>query len=157
MTRTFDQLRPESSHTASARTPAIHVQPTSARVITHQNTGTTTTSSNYYYQSAVDTKRSLPSELIAKRPTSSLASTILPNSISHNRVPTGASSLVVQRATATTINDIKTNEYSSIRPPTPLRISSKHHDVASDPFEKFSYDHVVRDEQSKRSRVIMQK
>lgn len=153
MTRTLNKLRQEPLNvpTTNARSTPMYAGPTpsrpmTARVTTHQNTGTTTTtsSSNYYYQLPSNTKGPLPAELISRRPTSSFASNILPNgTTSHNRVSTGTGPVILQ----------KSNENPSVRISTPMRAPTKSLDTGLHQLDGFNFDNVTFDDHQGRSRV----
>ncbi len=148
MARTLNKLRQEPINARSTpmyagQTPS---RPMTPRVTTHQNTGTTTTtpSSNNYYQLPSNTKGPLPAELITRRPTSSFASTILPNGTSHNRVSTGTGPHIVQQPTTNT----------NIRIQTPLRAPAKSLETGLHQLDGFNFDNVILDDHHGRSRVI---
>jgi hypothetical protein len=152
LTRTLNKLRQEPLNTNTRSTPmyagTTPSRPMTARMTTHQNTGTTTTSSsNYYYQLSNNTKGPLPAELITRRPTSSYPT----NSTSHNRVSTGSGPLIVQQQTART--DTKTNENTNVRISTPLRVPTKNLETGLHQIDGFNFDNVTLDEHPGRARV----
>lgn len=127
-------------------------RPITARMTTHQNTGTTTgtsTSAGYYYHHQLPggTKGPLPAELITRRPTSSFA----PNGASHSRVSTGTGPLIVQQPAPATITrtEVKTSERIS----TPLRAPGKSSDTGLQQVDGFNFDSITLDEHPGRARV----
>ncbi|CAF3354215.1 unnamed protein product [Rotaria socialis] len=164
LTKTLNKLRPEPSNTGSTniRSTSIYVGPSStrpitARVTTHQNTGTTTTtpsSSNYFYQLPGSTKGPLPAELITRRPTSSFGTNILPNSTSHSRLSTGTGtgSLVLPQS-ATIKSETKFNDNANTRISTPLRAPAKSVDIGLHQLDGFNFDNVTLDEHQEKLRA----
>ena len=130
-------------------------RPITARMTTHQNTGTTTgtsTSAGYYYhQLPGGTKGPLPAELITRRPTSSFA----PNGTSHTRVSTGTGPLIVQQPAPATITrtETKSNENTNTRISTPLRAPGKSSETGLQQIDGFNFDNITLDEYPGRSRV----
>ena len=129
-------------------------RPMTARMTTHQHTGTTTstsTPSGYYYQLQNGTKGPLPAELITRRPTSSFA----PNGTSHARVSTGTGPLIVQQPGPATITrtETKANENPSNRISTPLRAPGKSTETGLQQIDGFNFDNIILDDHSGRSRV----
>jgi hypothetical protein len=164
LTRTLNKLRQEPLNTATtnARSTPMYAGPSSsrpltARVTTHQNTGTTTTtSSNYYYQLPSNTKGPLPAELITRRPTSSYSTNILPNGTSHNRVSAGSGPFILQQPT-TIRNEIKSNDSTSVRIATPLRAPTKSLETGLHQLDGFNFDNVNLEEHPEKSRVTKTK
>jgi hypothetical protein len=153
LTKTLNKLRQEplNTPTTSARSTPLYAGPTSSRPVTakiktHQNTGTTTTtpSTNYYFQ-LPSSKGPLPAELITRRPASSFASTILPNGTSHHRVSTGTGPLIVQQSTP--------RGHDNIRISTPLRAPAKSLDTGLHQLDGFNFDSVTLDDHQSRLRV----
>ncbi len=128
-------------------------RPMTARVTTHQNTGTTTTSSNYYYPLPNNTKGPLPAELITRRPTSSF----IPNGTSHNRVSTGTGPLIVHQPPPpppTIRTETKANDSTNVRISNPLRPPAKSVETGLHQLDGFNFDNVTLDDHPGRSRVI---
>jgi len=158
LTRTLNKLRQEPLN-ANTRTTPMFAGPTpsrpmTARITTHQHTGTTTTtpSSSYYYQLSNNTKGPLPAELITRRPTSSFTT----NGTSYNRVSTGTGPLIVQQPTTTTMTartETKGIENTSVRISTPLRVPTKSLETGLHQIDGFNFDNVTLDEYPGRTRV----
>jgi hypothetical protein len=164
LTRTLNKLRQEPLNTATtnARSTPMYAGPSSsrpmtARITTHQHTGTTTaSSSNYYYNISNNTKGPLPAELITRRPTSSYSTNILPNGTTHNRVSTGNGPFILQPST-TIRNEIKTNDNGNVRISTPLRAPTRSLETNLHQLDGFNFDNVTLDEHAEKSRVTKTK
>jgi hypothetical protein len=157
LTKTLNKLRQEPLNTATTNvrsTPMyagpIPSRPTTARLTTHQNTGTTTTASNYYYPLPGTTKGPLPPELITRRPSSSF----MPNGASHNRVSTGTGPLIVQQPAPPIRTESKANDNTNVRISTPLRAPAKSVETGLRQLDGFNFDNVTLDDQLGRSKVI---
>ncbi|CAF3879730.1 unnamed protein product [Rotaria sp. Silwood1] len=161
LTKTLNKLRPEplnNGPTTNIRSSPIYsgsssTRPMTARVTTHQNTGTTTTSSNYYYQLSSNTKGPLPAELLTRRSTSSFATNILPNNTTHNRISTGSGPIIIHQSTTAIKNDIKPNDNTNNRISTPLRIPTKNVDIGLHQLDGFNFDNVTLDEHNDKSKT----
>ena len=162
MTRTLNKLRQEPLNTNARSTPlyvspAPTSRPSTARITTHQNTGTTTTPSvaaaaNYYYHPQLSTnpKGPLPAELITRRPTSSF----IPNGTSiHSRISTGTGPLIVPQATLPIKTQTRTNETNHARISTPLRAPAKSVDTGLHQIDGFNFDNVTLDDHPGKSKV----
>lgn len=159
MAKTLNKLRPEPANTGAtnARSTSVYNgsssnRPVTARVTTHQNTGTTATSSNYYYQIPGNVKGPLPAELITRRPTSSFSTNILPSNATHSRVSTGNGPLIAQQPT-TMKSDTKFNDNANVRMSTPLRAPAKSLDRGLHQLDGFNFDNVTLDEHPEKARV----
>jgi hypothetical protein len=153
LTRTLNKLRQEPLSTNTRSMPMYggptSSRPMTARMTTHQNTGTTTAApqSNYYYQISNNVKGPLPAELMTRRPTSSYVT----NGASHNRVSTGSGPLIVQQPVSRT--DTKINENTNVRISTPLRAPTKSLETVLQQADGFNFDNVQLDEYPERGRV----
>ena len=160
LTRTLNKLRQEPLNT-NTRTSPMYAGPTpsrpmTARITTHQNTGTTTTnpsssSSNYYYQLSNNSKGPLPAELITRRPASSYAT----NGTSHSRLSTGTGPIIVQPQQQPPSARIETKniENTNVRISTPLRVPTRSLETGLHQVDGFNFDNVTLDDHPGRTRV----
>lgn len=161
LTKTLNKLRPEplNTGTGNARSTSIYAgsssnRPMTARITTHQNTGTTTTTpTSYYYPLSGNTKGPLPAELITRRPTSSFATNILPNSTTHNRISTGTGPIILQQSTAMK-TETRFNDNNNARVSAPLRVPAKSLDIGLHQLDGFNFDNVTLDEHQEKSKVM---
>ncbi|CAF2702699.1 unnamed protein product [Rotaria sp. Silwood2] len=158
LTKSLNKLRPEPFNTATINghsTPLyaepIPARPMTTRVVSHKNTGTITASS-FYYQPTSGTRGPLPTELITRRPISSLTSNKPSNEISYNRISSGTGPLIAQQPTTFIHNEIKSTKTSNIHESAPLRIPAKSLDTGLHQLDGSSFNSETVNEHPDKSR-----